>query len=59
MRTSRVLHAVDSHTERKQSTWRARPVATAMQALITEPSWPGDSIPPSYQFSFRRSASCT
>ena len=37
----------------------ARPDATARHALITEPSWPGDSMPPDHHPSSRRSASCT
>ena len=37
----------------------ASPDATAMHALITEPSWPGDSMPPDHQPSSSRSASCT
>src|SRR3954454_5945674 len=51
--------ALPSQTLRKQSTWVARPAATARHALITDPSCPGDSIPPDHQPSSSRSASCT
>ncbi len=51
--------ALPSQTERKQTTWSARPAATAMQAFITEPSWPEVSIPLSYQFTSSRMASIT
>ncbi len=50
--------AVASQTVRKHTTWRASPQATAMAALMTDPSWPGDSMPPANQLRFRRSASC-
>src|SRR5262245_29185565 len=48
-----------SVTVRKHRTWRASPVVTAMAALTTEPSCPGDSMPPMYQSRSRRSASCS
>jgi hypothetical protein len=48
---------VDSQIERKHNTWRASPVATAMQALITDPSWPDISTPPVNQSSSSRNAS--
>ena len=42
-----------SHTVRKHTTCRQRPMATAAMALITEPNCPGDSMPPENQFSSR------
>src|ERR1700690_3528253 len=51
--------AEPSYTERKQSTWFARPDATARHALTTEPSCPDVSRPLPYQPQFRRSASIT
>src|SRR3954451_23624130 len=45
-----------SHTVRKQRTWLAYPAATAAQAVITEPSWPGRARPPLNQLRFRRRA---
>ncbi len=38
--------AVDSHTERKQTTWSTTPAATASAASITGPSWPAVSPVP-------------
>ena len=47
-----------SHTVRKQTMCRQRPMPTAAMALTTEPNCPGDSRPPENQFSSRWSASC-
>ncbi len=51
--------ALPSQTDRKHSTWFAIPAPTAMQAFITEPSWPEVSTPLSYQSTSSRSASMT
>src|SRR5947209_4823004 len=49
--------ALPSHTERKHSTWFARPAPTAIHALMTEPSCPDVSSPPLYQPQLSRNAS--
>ena len=41
--------AVDSQTERKQTTWSTTPAATASAASITGPSWPAVSPVPRCQ----------
>ena len=50
---------VDSHTVRKHSTCRHRPLATASIAAITEPPGPGRSPPPLIHVGCSRSASST
>ena len=50
---------VDSHTVRKHSTCRHRPLATASIAAITEPPGPGRSPPPLAQVGCSLSASST
>src|ERR1700684_3010715 len=41
--------AVDSHTDRKTTTWLASPRATAMHASIAGPIWPAVSSDDMYQ----------
>src|SRR3954464_13562608 len=50
---------VDSHTVRKQRTWRHRPAATARIAAMTDPPGPGMSAPPLIHVGWIRSASST